>query len=211
MASGNPENPGFGQVTDPPSRLRSGRVIRQTVALGETKPLPKFQVSQISQSRDMASGKSRIWGVVRGAAAGGPRRRPRFFPQQAELFLYSCTNEETMITTPRYDSLFHSATAAGWLAVRVVGLNYTRLSCAIRLCNICESPEYCLSITPPQCKKVDKRTPDMWNQTTVLDEICRDNSTTTPSSSFKANCSPYLCLLWINFMCIFFVILRTKT
>ncbi|KAI1721476.1 cuticlin-like protein 19 [Ditylenchus destructor] len=122
-----------------------------------------------------------------------------------------CTNEETMITTPRYDSLFHSATAAGWLAVRVVGLNYTRLSCAIRLCNICESPEYCLSITPPQCKKVVQQSPDIWNQTTILDEICRDNSTTTTSSSFKAHCSPYLCLLWINFMWIAFVIIRPKT
>ncbi|KAI1694514.1 hypothetical protein DdX_20074 [Ditylenchus destructor] len=39
MASGNPENPGFAQVTDHPSRLGSGRVIRQSLRLGETRRL----------------------------------------------------------------------------------------------------------------------------------------------------------------------------
>ncbi|KAI1716199.1 hypothetical protein DdX_07233 [Ditylenchus destructor] len=39
MASGNPENPGFGQVTDHPSRLGSGRMIRQSLPLGETRRL----------------------------------------------------------------------------------------------------------------------------------------------------------------------------
>ncbi|KAI1729543.1 hypothetical protein DdX_01789 [Ditylenchus destructor] len=39
MASGNPENPGFGKVTDPPSGLRSRRVIRQSLRLGETRRL----------------------------------------------------------------------------------------------------------------------------------------------------------------------------
>ncbi|KAI1716515.1 hypothetical protein DdX_07575 [Ditylenchus destructor] len=39
MASGNPENPGFGQVTDPPSVLGFGRVIRQSLRLGETRRL----------------------------------------------------------------------------------------------------------------------------------------------------------------------------
>ncbi|KAI1711929.1 hypothetical protein DdX_09890 [Ditylenchus destructor] len=35
MASGNPENPGLGQVTDPPSPLGFGRVIRQSLPLDE--------------------------------------------------------------------------------------------------------------------------------------------------------------------------------
>ncbi|KAI1726311.1 hypothetical protein DdX_03025 [Ditylenchus destructor] len=35
MASGDPENPGFGQVTDHASVLGSGRVIRQSLRLGE--------------------------------------------------------------------------------------------------------------------------------------------------------------------------------
>ncbi|KAI1703769.1 hypothetical protein DdX_14708 [Ditylenchus destructor] len=39
MASGNPENPGFGRVTDPPSPLGFGRVIRQSLRLGETRRL----------------------------------------------------------------------------------------------------------------------------------------------------------------------------
>ncbi|KAI1693247.1 hypothetical protein DdX_20767 [Ditylenchus destructor] len=39
MASENPENPGFGQVTDPPSVLGFGRVIRQSLPLGETRRL----------------------------------------------------------------------------------------------------------------------------------------------------------------------------
>ncbi|KAI1713908.1 ubiquitin carboxyl-terminal hydrolase domain-containing protein [Ditylenchus destructor] len=54
MASGNPENPGFGHVTDPPSRLRSGRMIPQSLPLDETRRL--VPVSRISQSGDMASG-----------------------------------------------------------------------------------------------------------------------------------------------------------
>ncbi|KAI1717041.1 hypothetical protein DdX_06766 [Ditylenchus destructor] len=39
MASGNPENPGFGRVTDPPSPLGFGRVIRQSLRLGERRRL----------------------------------------------------------------------------------------------------------------------------------------------------------------------------
>ncbi|KAI1702290.1 hypothetical protein DdX_15557 [Ditylenchus destructor] len=35
MASGNPENPGFGQVIDHPSQLGSGRVIHESLRLGE--------------------------------------------------------------------------------------------------------------------------------------------------------------------------------
>ncbi|KAI1723552.1 hypothetical protein DdX_03713 [Ditylenchus destructor] len=80
MASGNPENPEFGQVTDPPSRLGSGRVIRQSLPLGETRRLVPVSVPANQPIRRYGfrkSGKSWIWGVVRGAAAGRPRRRPR--------------------------------------------------------------------------------------------------------------------------------------
>ncbi|KAI1714877.1 hypothetical protein DdX_08146 [Ditylenchus destructor] len=45
MASGNPENPGFGQVTDHPSRLGSGRVIRQSLRLGQLSRLTSLRFS----------------------------------------------------------------------------------------------------------------------------------------------------------------------
>ncbi|KAI1722217.1 hypothetical protein DdX_04526 [Ditylenchus destructor] len=88
MASGNPENPGFGQVTDHPSRLGSGRMIRQSLRLGETRrlvPVSAYTGDPIRRYGFQKSGKSRIWGVVRGAAAGGPRRRPRVRPMESFL------------------------------------------------------------------------------------------------------------------------------
>ncbi|KAI1723465.1 NADH Ubiquinone Oxidoreductase [Ditylenchus destructor] len=64
MASGNPENPGFGWVTDPPSPLGFGRVIHESLRLGETRRL----VPVSSPNRDSTgrygfrkSGKSWIW------------------------------------------------------------------------------------------------------------------------------------------------------
>ncbi|KAI1708891.1 hypothetical protein DdX_11651 [Ditylenchus destructor] len=68
MASGNPENPGFGQVTDHPSRLGSGRVIRQSLRLGETRrlvPVSAYTGDPIRRSGFRKSGKS--W-MTKGAA-----------------------------------------------------------------------------------------------------------------------------------------------
>ncbi|KAI1720803.1 ground-like domain-containing protein [Ditylenchus destructor] len=63
MASGNPENPGFRQVTDHPSRLGSGRMIRQSLPLGETRRLVPVSVPANQRIRRYGfrkSGKSRI-------------------------------------------------------------------------------------------------------------------------------------------------------
>ncbi|KAI1714890.1 hypothetical protein DdX_08162 [Ditylenchus destructor] len=64
MASGNPENPGFGQVTNPPSGLGLGRVIRQSLPLGETRRLvPVSSPNRAFTGRYgfRKSGKSWIW------------------------------------------------------------------------------------------------------------------------------------------------------
>ncbi|KAI1716396.1 hypothetical protein DdX_07446 [Ditylenchus destructor] len=64
MASGNPENPGFGHVTDHAAQLGSGRVIRQSLHLGELSRLVPVSpgtstISGICGFRK--SGKSWIW------------------------------------------------------------------------------------------------------------------------------------------------------
>ncbi|KAI1714285.1 hypothetical protein DdX_08377 [Ditylenchus destructor] len=56
MASGNPENPGFGQVTDHASGLGSGRVIRQSLPLGETRRLVPVSLGTFASTGFMASG-----------------------------------------------------------------------------------------------------------------------------------------------------------
>ncbi|KAI1694583.1 hypothetical protein DdX_20042 [Ditylenchus destructor] len=64
MGSGNPENPGFGQVTDHPSVLGSGRVIRQSLRLGETRRLVPVSPSTFAITGRYGfrkSGKSWIW------------------------------------------------------------------------------------------------------------------------------------------------------
>ncbi|KAI1723629.1 hypothetical protein DdX_03793 [Ditylenchus destructor] len=64
MASGNPENPGFGQVTDHPSRLGSGRMTRQSLPLGETRrlvPVSAYTGDPIRRYGFRKSGKSWIW------------------------------------------------------------------------------------------------------------------------------------------------------
>ncbi|KAI1707912.1 hypothetical protein DdX_12142 [Ditylenchus destructor] len=64
MPSGNPENPGFGQVTDHASGLGSGRVIRQTLRLSELSRLVPVSLATFAISGRYAfrkSGKSRIW------------------------------------------------------------------------------------------------------------------------------------------------------
>ncbi|KAI1712221.1 hypothetical protein DdX_09768 [Ditylenchus destructor] len=47
MASRNTENPGFGQVTDHPSQLGSGRVIRQSLRLGQLSRLVPVSPTKI--------------------------------------------------------------------------------------------------------------------------------------------------------------------
>ncbi|KAI1709739.1 hypothetical protein DdX_11132 [Ditylenchus destructor] len=72
MASGNPENPGFGQVTDQPSRLLSGRMIRQSLPLGELNRLVPVSVPANQPIRRYGfrkSGKSWIWAGHRSAVA----------------------------------------------------------------------------------------------------------------------------------------------
>ncbi|KAI1716397.1 hypothetical protein DdX_07447 [Ditylenchus destructor] len=52
MASGNPENPGFGHVTDHAAQLGSGRVIRQSLRLEE-----------LSRMVPVSPGTSKISGI----------------------------------------------------------------------------------------------------------------------------------------------------
>ncbi|KAI1713858.1 GC-rich sequence DNA-binding factor-like protein domain-containing protein [Ditylenchus destructor] len=69
MASGNPENPRIGRVTNPPSVLGFGRVIHESLRLDERRRLvPVSSPNRASTGRYgfRKSGKSRIWGVVRG-------------------------------------------------------------------------------------------------------------------------------------------------
>ncbi|KAI1717231.1 hypothetical protein DdX_06968 [Ditylenchus destructor] len=64
MASGNPENPGFGQVTDHASGLGSGRVIRQSLRLGELSRLVPVSQATFASTGIYGfrkSGKSWIW------------------------------------------------------------------------------------------------------------------------------------------------------
>ncbi|KAI1725800.1 hypothetical protein DdX_02480 [Ditylenchus destructor] len=72
MASGNPENPGFGKVTDRPSQLGFGRVIRQSLALDKLSRLvpvspTTFATTGIYGFRK--SGKSWIWQGHRSSVA----------------------------------------------------------------------------------------------------------------------------------------------
>ncbi|KAI1725713.1 hypothetical protein DdX_02389 [Ditylenchus destructor] len=72
MASGNPENPGFGRVTDPPSPLGFGRVIRQSLRLGERRRLvPVSSPTSTTTGRYgfRKSGKSWIWPGHRSSVA----------------------------------------------------------------------------------------------------------------------------------------------
>ncbi|KAI1713998.1 hypothetical protein DdX_08884 [Ditylenchus destructor] len=68
MASGNPENPGFGQVTDHPSRLGSGRVICQSLRLGETRRLVPVSAYTGDASRRYSFRKSGKSWMTMGAA-----------------------------------------------------------------------------------------------------------------------------------------------
>ncbi|KAI1731470.1 hypothetical protein Ddc_00288 [Ditylenchus destructor] len=83
MPSGNPENPGFGQVTDFQSRLLFGRVIYQTIALNETNTLANFQDQQMGLREVMAFGDPENPGFRAGPPSQkndfgrAPRRRPR--------------------------------------------------------------------------------------------------------------------------------------
>ncbi|KAI1718263.1 hypothetical protein DdX_06683 [Ditylenchus destructor] len=59
-----PENPGFGQVTDHASGLGSGRVIRQSLPLGETRRLVPVSLGTFASTGIYGfrkSGKSWIW------------------------------------------------------------------------------------------------------------------------------------------------------
>ncbi|KAI1710545.1 hypothetical protein DdX_10604 [Ditylenchus destructor] len=64
MASGNPENPGFGHGLTSQSQLGSGRVIRQSLRLGETRRLVPVSPTKIDSTVIYGfrkSGKSWIW------------------------------------------------------------------------------------------------------------------------------------------------------
>ncbi|KAI1729021.1 hypothetical protein DdX_01236 [Ditylenchus destructor] len=64
MASGNPENPGFGQVTDHAAPLGSGRVIRQSLRLEELSRLVPVSLATFASTGIYGfrkSGKSWIW------------------------------------------------------------------------------------------------------------------------------------------------------
>ncbi|KAI1725389.1 rab-GTPase-TBC domain-containing protein [Ditylenchus destructor] len=74
MASGNPENPWFGHGLTFQSPLGSGRVIRQSLRLGERSRLVPVSPTTFASTGIYGfrkSGKSWIWGVFRGEAAGG--------------------------------------------------------------------------------------------------------------------------------------------
>ncbi|KAI1723722.1 hypothetical protein DdX_03893 [Ditylenchus destructor] len=65
MASGNPENPGFGAGLTFQSALGSGRVIHQSLRLGETRRLVPVSPTKIDSAGIYGfrkSGKSWIWG-----------------------------------------------------------------------------------------------------------------------------------------------------
>ncbi|KAI1726253.1 hypothetical protein DdX_02962 [Ditylenchus destructor] len=69
MASGNPENPGFGHGLTSQSQLGSGRVKRQSLRLGETRGLVPVSPTKIDSAGIYGfrkSGKFWIWGVGRG-------------------------------------------------------------------------------------------------------------------------------------------------
>ncbi|KAI1700718.1 hypothetical protein DdX_16527 [Ditylenchus destructor] len=64
MASGNPENPGFGPVLTFAAQLGSGRVIRQSPPLGETRRLVPVSPTTFANTGIYGfrkSGKSWIW------------------------------------------------------------------------------------------------------------------------------------------------------
>ncbi|KAI1699739.1 hypothetical protein Ddc_18426 [Ditylenchus destructor] len=65
MASGDPENPGFGQVAGFPSGLRWGRVIYQTIALRKANKLAKFEHPQRDMQVVIASGDPEIPDLAR--------------------------------------------------------------------------------------------------------------------------------------------------
>ncbi|KAI1698574.1 hypothetical protein DdX_17822 [Ditylenchus destructor] len=73
MASGNPENPGFGQVADHPSPLGSGRVIRQSLPLGERSRLVPVSPSTLASTGIYGFRKSGKSWMTKGAA----KRRSR--------------------------------------------------------------------------------------------------------------------------------------
>uniref|UniRef100_A0A915DIQ8 ZP domain-containing protein n=1 Tax=Ditylenchus dipsaci TaxID=166011 RepID=A0A915DIQ8_9BILA len=118
-----------------------------------------------------------------------------------------CTNEETMISSPDYQPLQHTATAVGWLSVRLVGSEYIRLACAIRLCNLCDDP-FCQLTTPPKCPPSTKRKVPvnkfMWDET-YLDSTC--NPFPPPTStlllldqSSSANSTKAYLVKWVAYL-----------
>ncbi|KAI1695687.1 hypothetical protein DdX_19460 [Ditylenchus destructor] len=68
MASGNPENPGFGQVTDHASGLGSGRVIRRSLRLGELSRLVPVSLGTFASTG--IYGFRKILDLVRGGGRG---------------------------------------------------------------------------------------------------------------------------------------------
>ncbi|KAI1722135.1 hypothetical protein DdX_04441 [Ditylenchus destructor] len=79
MVSGNPENPGFGQATDHPSQLGSGRVIHESLRLG--------QLSRLVPVSPGTSANSGIFGFRKILDDRGRRHAAKPLGGPMELFL----------------------------------------------------------------------------------------------------------------------------
>jgi len=63
-----------------------------------------------------------------------------------------CSTEESMISTPKYVERFGNAESLGWLSVRLYHMDHIRLSCALRICDLCASTcEHLMA--PLHCKR----------------------------------------------------------
>ncbi|KAI1728890.1 hypothetical protein DdX_01098 [Ditylenchus destructor] len=101
MASGNPENPRFGQVTDHPSRLGSGRMTRQSLPLGETRrlvPVSAYTGDPIRRYGFRKSGPRRSRGFQELSSMANSKRRKLDDIRNEELTTFSTTSECSSIT-----------------------------------------------------------------------------------------------------------------
>ncbi|KAE9551767.1 hypothetical protein FO519_005004 [Halicephalobus sp. NKZ332] len=118
---------------------------------------------------------------------------------------HGCSMEKTMVRSPRYDPSLLQAHSIGWLSVRVSGARYTRLSCSIKMCHLCDTQ--CSSITPPKYCPDDPNSwkiSSVWNQTSKLDHLCRPTAIVKRLRSKAAATVSYADSIWLIAAVIFF-------
>ncbi|TKR57864.1 hypothetical protein L596_030509 [Steinernema carpocapsae] len=96
-----------------------------------------------------------------------------------------CTSEVSMLRTPSYEHNLQTATAIGWLTVRLVGEPFVRFGCDLRLCNKCDPN--CSLLTPPKkCfdyvpYHANKGIINNWNASVNINELCVEEEPETSS------------------------------